>query len=206
MKYYIFNHYDKGQHSENSMCRRDLDGDWFICKSHDQLKSWRNRENLNYSKDRAIDKFQCDGSNRVEVFENWLKDNFNIPSYATIINNYEEDRSDEYADQLYQLHNEADKLHRFTVSKKTKDVQIIYLLKYNNEVVYVGQSNSTGRPYQHTDKKWDEVEYIFIPNRFNLNLVEKTYIDRYKPKYNKGNPVSNSVMKRVYQKLINKIN
>jgi hypothetical protein len=203
MKYYVFNKYDKGQYSENAMCRRDLDGDWLICKSHDQLKSWRGKK---YSKDRAGYTFECHGSKRIEEFENWLKDNFNIPSYATIINNYEEDRSDEYANQLYQLHNESDKLHRFTVSKKTKDVQIIYLLKYNNEVVYVGQSNSTGRPYQHTDKKWDEVEYIFIPNRFNLSLVEKTYIDRYKPKYNKGNPISNSVMKRVYQKLINKIN
>ena len=212
MKYYVFNIHDKvwprtneSCYNESAMHRKDLDGDWLICKSNDQLRSYR-KYDKDYPKDQAVYTFKCDGLKKLEVFEGWLKDNFNIPSYREVVHNAEEAKANDYANQLYKLHNESEKIVRLTVSKHIGEAQIIYLLKYNGIVVYVGQSNTTARPYQHTDKIWDEVEYLFIPNEYNLNLVEKAYIDKYKPEYNKANPVANDVMLKVYQKLISKIN
>lgn len=64
----------------------------------------------------------------------------------------------------------------------------IYLLKYQNSVVYVGQSVDVKRRIkehkQEKKKKFDEFIYISCPDT-NLNSVEAFNILKYSPKYNK---------------------
>lgn len=73
------------------------------------------------------------------------------------------------------------------VSIKNFHNAFIYFLLKNNEVVYVGQTTrGIIRPFSHTDKDFDEVKIIFCET-FELNILEDTFIQKYKPMYNKQN-------------------
>lgn len=62
----------------------------------------------------------------------------------------------------------------------------IYLLKNKGVVVYVGRSvNVRRRIWDHSDKEYDEYEVVECPVE-NLDDLEKSYIKRLKPKYNKA--------------------
>ena len=65
----------------------------------------------------------------------------------------------------------------------------IYFLVHNDEVVYIGQTKQgLKRPFSHTDKIFDKLYVIDLPDEINeneLTLIEDYYIDKYKPKYNK---------------------
>ena len=61
---------------------------------------------------------------------------------------------------------------------------IIYLLLYEQEVVYVGQSKiGLLRPYSHKDKIFTDVVVIYCEEN-ELDKKETDYIRKYKPKYN----------------------
>ena len=78
--------------------------------------------------------------------------------------------------------------------EETKDVVTIpkfgkvfvYFLLLDDDVVYVGQTkHGLSRPLAHTDKEYDEIKIIYCEER-NLDLLEDTYIKKYKPYYNKA--------------------
>jgi hypothetical protein len=83
---------------------------------------------------------------------------------------------------FYKTHNEE------------RGCNFVYLLKDKKEVVYVGKTTQAKRPWEHTDKKWDEVELIEIPLDVNLNIAEMLYIKLHSPKYNMGNPFPEEIM------------
>lgn len=61
----------------------------------------------------------------------------------------------------------------------------VYFLIDNGEVVYVGQTkHGLARPLQHREKEYDEIKMLYCDSR-NLDVLEDTYIRKYKPKYNK---------------------
>lgn len=66
---------------------------------------------------------------------------------------------------------------------------IVYFLLHNNKVVYVGQTRSEwpGRIREHlkTDKNFDQVYYIQV-RRHEVDSLERYYIKKFKPKYNKA--------------------
>lgn len=67
-----------------------------------------------------------------------------------------------------------------------KDTCLIYFLLQNNEVVYVGKSTiGIARPFMHTDKQFDTVKILFCKPE-DVDLLEDTFIDKYKPLYNKS--------------------
>ena len=63
----------------------------------------------------------------------------------------------------------------------------IYFLLRNNEVIYVGQTqHGLTRPLSHRDKDFDEIKILYCkPNE--LDILEDTYIQKYKPVHNKQN-------------------
>lgn len=77
---------------------------------------------------------------------------------------------------------------------KTKVISIpkyqmtfIYFLLKNGDVVYVGQTTKgIARPFAHKDKDFDEIKIIYCEKE-QLDLFEDTYIQKYKPIYNKQN-------------------
>lgn len=63
----------------------------------------------------------------------------------------------------------------------------IYFLLKENEVVYVGQTTQgIIRPFAHKDKDFDEVKIIYCEPS-ELDITEDSYIQKYKPLYNKQN-------------------
>lgn len=61
---------------------------------------------------------------------------------------------------------------------------IVYFLIKNNEVVYVGKSvNGLARAFSHTDKDFDSVSIMFLPE-YKINEKESFYILKYNPIYN----------------------
>lgn len=63
----------------------------------------------------------------------------------------------------------------------------VYFLLKNCEVVYVGQTqNGLIRPLSHRDKDFDEIKLIYC-EASELDILEDTYIQKYKPIYNKQN-------------------
>ena len=61
----------------------------------------------------------------------------------------------------------------------------VYLLSYEGEVVYVGQSKTPyQRIHQHKDKKFDHVRFLPCKLR-RMSYWEKVLIKRYKPHYNR---------------------
>lgn len=67
---------------------------------------------------------------------------------------------------------------------------IYFLINYNDEIVYIGKSkNFYSRIACHIDSnmKFSSYYFIPIPNKYNkcLSLLEKVFILKFKPKYNK---------------------
>lgn len=63
----------------------------------------------------------------------------------------------------------------------------VYFLLKNCEVVYVGQTkNGLARPLSHRDKDFDSIKIIYCEESM-LDITEDTYIEKYKPRYNKQN-------------------
>lgn len=63
----------------------------------------------------------------------------------------------------------------------------IYFLLQQKEVVYVGQTeHGIIRPLSHRDKDFDEIKILYC-NPNELDILEDTYIQKYKPAYNKQN-------------------
>lgn len=84
--------------------------------------------------------------------------------------------------------------NKFEISRQKRG-EIIYIYKYlndNNKVLYVGQAkNWKTRLYQHNSEDKNmmrEVSQIFIMNcqdKLEMDILEKYYIQVYKPKFNK---------------------
>lgn len=71
-----------------------------------------------------------------------------------------------------------------------------YGIKTSRKVVYVGKSKrGMQRIFEHSNKKFDAFSYI-ICNENDLDKLEKEYIDKYRPIYNK------SILKGINQKEI----
>lgn len=69
---------------------------------------------------------------------------------------------------------------------KCEDCFIYFLLK-NCEVVYVGKTqHGLTRPLSHRDKDFDEIKILYC-NLDELDVLEDTYIQKYRPTYNKQN-------------------
>ena len=69
---------------------------------------------------------------------------------------------------------------------KYEDCFVYFLLK-NSEVVYVGQTqHGLKRPLSHCDKDYDEIKILYCSVE-ELDFIEDTYIQKYKPIYNKQN-------------------
>lgn len=80
--------------------------------------------------------------------------------------------------------NETDK--NIITVPKYEDCFIYFLLK-NGEVVYVGQTqHGLTRPLSHRDKDFDEIKILYCKSN-ELDILEDTYIQKYKPIYNKQN-------------------
>lgn len=72
----------------------------------------------------------------------------------------------------------------------------VYFLFHKDEILYIGQSsNAWVRIASHHDNngsgnrpKWDSYVFIDMPemDKFELDLMEKAYIAKYKPKFNKN--------------------
>ena len=79
--------------------------------------------------------------------------------------------------------------------KKAKQIKTdlyegCYLLFSNEKLVYVGVSNCIySRLREHTReniKEWDTVKFIEEHDRDKAEAMEKNFIQKYKPKYNKA--------------------
>ena len=79
--------------------------------------------------------------------------------------------------------------------KKAKQIKTdlyegCYLLFSNEKLVYVGVSNCIySRLREHTReniKEWDTVKFIEEHDREKAEAMEKNFIQKYKPKYNKA--------------------
>jgi len=207
MKYFIFHQYSEGRNLNETRTRRlDADGDLVFLVSNEQLKApWflrrRHHGKTNdFNKEYAIHSFDSEFLDREGVlsyFETFLKKTFNIKPFYEKVKEEHSVTVNKYTNEFKELLDEVNDFTTYTLTKKSEQ-KIIYLLMKDDIVVYVGQSNSTSRPFQHTDKKWDKVKYIMIPTKYDLNFVEKVFIDRYKPKYNKANPFKDSIASAVY--------
>ena len=180
---------------ESKYKRRTNDGRYLILHSNDTIE-----RKSSFKKKDAYHTFECFGPEKVDYWNKYIKDNFNLIPWEEYLESIDELKAFDYALDLHSFINEAKNLSRFKAEryKENSKANFIYLLKQHDEIVYVGQSNTINRAFQHSEKEWDNVEWINIPNKYNLSLIEKFYIDRYKPKYNSGNPVSASLMKKVY--------
>ena len=86
----------------------------------------------------------------------------------------------------------------------------MYFLLDNVEIVYVGQSiNISARVHQHLiDKCFNRVLYLPVVKE-NLLKVERFFIERLKPKYNKEGFLVHNRMeyeKETYDSLLEKLN
>ena len=67
----------------------------------------------------------------------------------------------------------------------------VYFLIKNKKIIYIGRSNNVirriGRHIGNGIKDFDAVTYIEIPERYiaDTNHIELSYIQMFKPKYNK---------------------
>lgn len=75
---------------------------------------------------------------------------------------------------------------QFITVPKYQNCFVYFLLK-DRDVVYVGQTrNGLARPLSHRDKEFDEIKILYCAEA-DLDLLEDTYIQKYKPMYNKKN-------------------
>jgi hypothetical protein len=219
MKYYIFSYtrrligedleYTIKRHKE-SRTRRIVSKkptlDYVELISHGQLNS---NKKYDYGHLNPVDTFTTtsDGTNHSldakDYFEQFIKDKFDLESYQEVKQIERECLVDNYELQLKEFI--SIEKHTMNFSKSGNPNQshnYIYLLKQHDKVVYVGQSKNIKRPWEHTDKKWDNVDMIEIPSKFNLSLIEKLYIDKYTPIYNKAMPFRSDVINEIYKKII----
>ena len=72
------------------------------------------------------------------------------------------------------------------IKKSLKKLYGVYFLWSNNKLVYVGQSsNGTSRIGDHReDKAYNYFTWLTVPIWY-IDSVEKFYINKYRPKYNK---------------------
>jgi len=211
MEYFIFHQYSEGRNLNETRTRRlDADGDLVLLVSNDQLKTpWLLRrkhygKTSDYNKEYAIQSFDSEFLDREGVlsyFETILKETFNIKTFDEKVKEEYGVTINKYTNEFKELLDEVNDFTTYTITKNSEQ-KIIYLLMKDDIVVYVGQSNSTSRPFQHTDKKWDKVKYIMIPTKYDLNFVEKVFIDKYKPEYNKANPFKDAIASEVYSTYI----
>jgi len=211
MEYFIFHQYSEGRNLNETRTRRlDADGDLVLLVSNDQLKTpWLLRrkhygKTSDYNKEYAIQSFDSEFLDREGVlsyFETILKETFNIKTFDEKVKEEYGVTINKYTNEFKELLDEVNDFKTYTITKNSEQ-KIIYLLMKDDIVVYVGQSNSTSRPFQHTDKKWDKVKYIMIPTKYDLNFVEKVFIDKYKPEYNKANPFKDAIASEVYSTYI----
>ncbi len=70
--------------------------------------------------------------------------------------------------------------------KKNFMISGVYFLFDENEIVYIGQSrNIYRRINHHTRFKWGSFSFIEAKEGRESRELEKHYIDKFKPKYNK---------------------
>lgn len=95
-----------------------------------------------------------------------------------------------------------------------KPMSVVYFLMRQGECVYVGQTrNLQQRLRCHTDKDYDEVHFVDVPEELRLS-TEREYIAKLAPVYNGtlGRPNTRSDELRVYvsvrlpRNLLNRLN
>ena len=74
-----------------------------------------------------------------------------------------------------------------------KPIRGIYFLFYDDELVYIGQSENVHKrvPCHIVDKKFNNWNYIEYPEE-DLDELEAEYILKYQPKYNQSIPKNNT--------------
>jgi hypothetical protein len=88
-----------------------------------------------------------------------------------------------------------------------KEQPIIYFLLKDKKIVYIGQSYSlkTKRPWQHTDKDWDDLIIYPVSDHSQLNNLETYLIYKLNPKYNDHpGPMKQNMLKTIVYGLQNK--
>lgn len=82
----------------------------------------------------------------------------------------------------------------------------IYFLYDNDTIVYIGKSkNLASRILAHTDdgvKIFNSYKILIIPKNENLTMIEKFYIEKYKPKYNKNCNIDYKMQKKSKIKIV----
>lgn len=149
------------------------------------------------SADEEFDNF-IDASIR---FESMLK-NLNVISWK------------EYKDLEYQrgIDDAIIEIESFTKSfdklvTMKKEQPIIYFLLKDKKIVYVGQSYTlkTKRPWQHTDKDWDELFIYPVSNPAQLDNLETYLIYKLNPVYNDHpGPMKQTMLKTIIYGMSNK--
>lgn len=211
MKYKIFSYcfdedamdYQIKSHYKETLSHRVAGNNHFVTlMSHDQLK---NRHNINkFSHLTPVHEFEISGRNEaISVFEEFINKEYDLESYSEMTSYKIENKIDEAAWQIDAFISMEKKEHVFYKSgAKDRHCNFVYFLKDKGTVVYVGQSINISRPWEHTDKIWDEVKIIEVPLQLNLNLIEGLYINKFKPKYNKGLPFSTIIINEALKKVI----
>jgi len=169
-------------------------------KSEEQIK--RSRENWDNLD--PIHEFSVYGrQDALQIFEEFIFQKYDLCSYNDLVENEIENKVFEAASQISDFLKSEKKTYSFYKSgSKDRHCNFVYLLKENENVVYVGQSINISRPWEHKDKKWDQVTLIGVPLNFNLNLIERLFIEKFKPKYNKGLPFSTVILEEAIKKVI----
>tara|TARA_R110001606_G_scaffold389375_1_gene555464 strand:+ start:54 stop:677 length:624 start_codon:yes stop_codon:yes gene_type:complete len=186
MRYHILNYKynkDANQYSLNKKSKRIRHIDKFTrveLVSDSKIKGW--------DADMIVSEFESDQHGSVDIFESYIKQHFDLFTWEE--EQYENDfyKADNLAiDLLKYLEQDLPKSHTM-VNRKSR---IVYFLWRDSKVVYVGQSKSgLSRPYEHTDKEWDQLSYVEVDETHNLSLIEMFFIRKYKPEYNKSYPLS----------------
>jgi hypothetical protein len=181
MKYYTIE--EEGQYKIESRCVRYENDKTYYLMSRQQLKEAHSRRRFRNETSCWI----MEETTRTEAiieFESNLKKVYDSFTWKEENDNELEMKADSNAIDILQFieNNNSNKYNRLS-----KNVSIVYLLYKDDEVVYVGQSVNTSRPWQHTDKDWDSVDIKIVPPNISLDIIEAFYIRKYKPKYNRNN-------------------
>ena len=189
MRYYILNYeynVDANQYSLNKESKRIRHIDKFTrveLVSHSKIKGW--------DADMIVSEFESDQQGSVDIFESYIKQYFDVSTWEETQYQIDLNKADNLSIDLAKyLIEDLPKSHNI-MNRKSR---IVYFLWSHGKVVYVGQSKSgVSRPYEHTDKEWDQLSYVEVDQTHNLNLIEMFFIRKYKPKYNKSYPLSKNV-------------
>jgi predicted GIY-YIG superfamily endonuclease len=79
------------------------------------------------------------------------------------------------------------KLAKPLIAKVRPKPNVVYLLKHENEIVYVGKTSDIAKRLEahYRDKEWDEVSVYELVDTKSQSVLENTLISKYRPKYNK---------------------